>query len=58
MSDEILDAESSTLNKNLGPIDHLRHLLKIGWEPKSPLIQSFIIKYGLERELKQILDDR
>ena len=47
MSDEILDAESSTLNKNLGPIDHLRHLLKIGWEPKSPLIQSFIIKYGL-----------
>jgi len=57
MSEEILDAEAGTLNKNAGPIDHLRHLLKIGWEPKSPLIQSFILKYGLERELKQILNE-
>jgi len=58
MSDEILDAESSTLNRNASPVDHLKHLLKIGWDVKTPLIQSFVTKYGLERELKQILDER
>ncbi|NQY79474.1 MAG: hypothetical protein HRT47_04085 [Candidatus Caenarcaniphilales bacterium] len=56
MSEEILDAEASTLNKNSGPIDHLKHLLKIGWASNSPLIQSFVEKHSLHRELKQLLN--
>ncbi len=57
MSEEILDAEASTLNKNSGPIDHLKHLLKIGWALDSPLIQSFVEKHNLHRELKQLQND-
>ena len=49
--EEVIDAESSTLNRNLGPIDHLKHLLNIGWTEKNPLIQKFVEKYNLEDEL-------
>jgi hypothetical protein len=53
--EEIVDAESSTLNKQIGPLDHLRHLLNIGWSPDTPLIQNFVVKHGLQGDLNELL---
>jgi hypothetical protein len=36
------------------PKDHLAHLLNIGWDPKSMLIQKFAIDNGLTRDLEQM----
>jgi|LakMenE18May11ns_1017448.scaffolds.fasta_scaffold5901985_1 hypothetical protein len=58
MSEEIIDAESSTLNKNAGPIDHLKHLLNIGWSDTSPIITKFVQKYNLEDDLIVLLEQK
>jgi hypothetical protein len=58
MSEEIIDAESSTLNKNAGPIDHLKHLLNIGWSDTSPIITKFVQKYNLEDDLIALLEQK
>ena len=42
MNELNLDAESITRNKTYDSIDHLKHLLKIGWSPDSPLIKKFL----------------
>ncbi len=55
--EEIIDAESGTLNKQTSPLDHLKHLLKVGWEADRPLIRNFVAKYGLEEELAQLVKD-
>jgi hypothetical protein len=33
------------------PQEHLRHLLTIGWNPKSPLILKYVAENRLQREL-------
>ncbi|MBA3856969.1 MAG: hypothetical protein C0507_08695 [Cyanobacteria bacterium PR.3.49] len=33
------------------PPEHLRHLLTIGWSPKSPLILKYVAENRLQREL-------
>ncbi|MCC6977068.1 MAG: hypothetical protein IT343_02010 [Candidatus Melainabacteria bacterium] len=33
------------------PQEHLRHLLTIGWSPKSPLILKYVAENRLQREL-------
>lgn len=53
--EEVVDAESSTLSKNSSPLDHLRHLINIGWDPKTPLIVKFVEKYSLEDELEELV---
>jgi hypothetical protein len=58
MTDEIVDAESSTLNKNAGPLDHLKHLLNIGWSDTSPLVTKFVQKYNLEDDLIDLLEQK
>jgi hypothetical protein len=58
MSEEIVDAESSTLNKNAGPLDHLKHLLNIGWSDTSPIITKFAQKYNLENDLIALLEQK
>lgn len=58
MTDEIIDAESSTLNKIAGPIDHLKHLLNIGWSDTSPIITKFVQKYNLEDDLINLLEQK
>lgn len=30
------------------PVEHLRHLLSIGWSPNSALIKKYIVKRGLQ----------
>jgi hypothetical protein len=55
LEEESLDAESGTLNKGSTALEHLRHLIKIGWKKDSPLIQNFISKYNLEEDLDEIL---
>ena len=54
-----LDAESITRNKSYDAIDHLKHLLKVGWLPDSPLIKKFLIDNNLtvghiEEAIKQL----
>ncbi len=56
--EEVVDAESSTLNKNCSPVDHLRHLLNVGWDPSTPLIVKFVDKYNIHSDLKELLKDR
>lgn len=58
MSEEIVDAESSTLNKNAGPLDHLKHLLNIGWSDTSPIITKFVQKFNLEDDLIALLEQK
>jgi hypothetical protein len=53
--EEVVDAESSTLSKNVSPLDHLKHLLNIGWRPDTPLILKFVDKYNLELELDELV---
>lgn len=52
--EEIIDAESSTLNKHASPLEHLKHLLNIGWDPKTPLILKFVDKHNLHEELREL----
>jgi hypothetical protein len=56
--EEVVDAESSTLNKNIGPLDHLKHLLNVGWTEKTPLVQKFVEKYNLEDELYELIKNK
>ncbi|MBX9949003.1 MAG: hypothetical protein K2Y39_07565 [Candidatus Obscuribacterales bacterium] len=35
------------------PQEHLRHLLTIGWSPKSPLILKYVAENRLQRELSE-----
>jgi len=58
MTEDIVDAEASTLNKNAGPIDHLKHLLNIGWSDSSPIITKFVEKYNLEDDLINLLEQK
>ncbi len=35
------------------PPEHLRHLLTIGWNPKSPLILKYVAENRLQREYSE-----
>ena len=47
MNELNLDAESVTRNKSYDALDHLQHLLKIGWTSDSPLIKKFLTENNL-----------
>lgn len=51
MNELNLDAEGVTRNKNYGAVDHLQHLLKIGWSPDSQLIKKFMRENGLTLDI-------
>ena len=49
-----LDNNDSELGRNKNsatPAEHLLHLLGLGWEPNSPLIQKYVLENHLQREL-------
>ncbi len=52
--EEVIDAEAGTLNKHGSPLDHLRHLLNIGWDPQTPLVLKFVEKHNLYDELREL----
>lgn len=53
MSDNATDSELGRSKTSTSPLDHLFHLLGLGWEPNSPLIQKYATEKGLHRELSQ-----
>ncbi len=50
MAELNLDAESITRNKTYGAVDHLQHLLKIGWTPDSQIIKKLMKENNLTNE--------
>lgn len=58
MSDVTNDAELGRSKQSVSPYDHLQHLLNIGWDPESPLIQRFVRERGLKREFEELLKGR
>jgi len=55
MSETIDDAELGRSKQSTQPRDHLRHLLNIGWDANSPLIQRYVSNHGLRQELEQLV---
>ncbi|HEY9756629.1 MAG TPA: hypothetical protein V6C97_15785 [Oculatellaceae cyanobacterium] len=48
------DTNDSELGRNKNsatPAEHLMHLLGLGWDPISPLIQKYVLDNHLQREL-------
>ncbi len=56
VDEQNLDAESITRNKAFGGMDHLQHLLKVGWAPDSQLIKKFLLENSLSNnDLKEVI---
>ena len=56
MNELNLDAESVTRNKTYGGLEHLQHLIKIGWSVDSQLIKKFLIENNLSNnDLKEAI---
>jgi hypothetical protein len=53
MSDSANDSELGRSKKSSSPPEHLQHLLNLGWSPKSPLIQKYVLKFRLESKLAE-----
>ena len=45
------DSELGRSKNSVTPAEHLMHLLGIGWDPVSPLIQKYVLDNHLQREL-------
>ena len=50
MAELNLDEESIKRNKSYGAIEHLQHLLKIGWSSDSQIIKKLIKENNLSKE--------
>lgn len=50
MNELNIDAESVTRNKSYDALNHLEHLLKIGWSQDSPVIKKFLISNNLTNQ--------
>jgi hypothetical protein len=53
MGDAINEAELGRSKKSVSPQDHLQHLLGLGWEPSSPLIEKYVLKNRLQAQLSE-----
>jgi hypothetical protein len=53
MSDAVNEAELGRSKQSTSPSDHLIHLLTIGWDPDSPLIQKYVGLHGLHQVLNR-----
>ncbi len=47
------ETELGRSKKAATPAEHLKHLLNIGWQPSSPLIQRYVKEHGLQKELQE-----
>lgn len=50
MNELDIDAESITRNKTYNQLDHLKHLIKVGWAPNSQLIKKFLRENNLSED--------
>ena len=55
MSESISDSELGRSKQAASPKEHLRHLLGLGWSPKSALIDKYVKEHHLQRELSEWL---
>jgi hypothetical protein len=57
MSEKEQDSELGRSKYSSSPQDHLKHLLNIGWDPKSPLIMRYAMANNLERQLRDWVEN-
>lgn len=55
MAEAVNEAELGRSKQSATPREHLQHLLNLGWEPSSPLIQKYVRDKQLGAELEQWL---
>ena len=53
MAEAVNDAELGRSKQSASPADHLQHLLNIGWDPNSPLIQKYVRDNNLFKLLEE-----
>jgi hypothetical protein len=53
MAETANEAELGRSKHSSTPTEHLNHLLGLGWDPTSPLIQRFVQEHRLQRELAE-----
>jgi hypothetical protein len=53
MSEAPGDSELGRSKKSSTPAEHLQHLLNIGWQANSPLIQKYVVKFRLQNQLAE-----
>lgn len=53
MAEAAQDSELGRSKQAVTPREHLLHLLSIGWDTNSPLIQKYVKDNGLERVLDE-----
>lgn len=51
MAEAVNEAELGRSKQSATPREHLQHLLNLGWEANSPLIQKYVIANSLQKEL-------
>jgi hypothetical protein len=51
--DGLNESELGRSKQSATPREHLQHLLNIGWNPRSPLIQKYAVENGLTRDLEE-----
>jgi len=52
MAQDTNDAELGRSKQSSSPRDHLQHLLNLGWDPHSPLVQKYVLANNLQRDLE------
>jgi hypothetical protein len=53
MSEALTESELGRSKKSSTPSEHLQHLLNIGWQANSPLIQKYVVKFRLQNQLAE-----
>jgi hypothetical protein len=53
MSEALTESELGRSKRSAAPPDHLQHLLNIGWQTNSPLIQKYVVTHRLQTQLAE-----
>ena len=53
MADAVNEAELGRSKQGTSPREHLWHLLSIGWNAQSPLIERYVQDNGLRTDLEE-----
>jgi len=58
VAEAVNDAELGRSKQSPTPREHLQHLLNLGWDPSSPLIQKYVKDNALQRDLEDWVKNR